>query len=554
MGICYHPDMQKELDKYAVSKLHTWVGIDANTRLLDIPCTCRGENQPAAKKIIPTGSNTKPIVVYNNCARTLHAATMRQIRQVPGYEKNKMLRFQKFCKRIFDNEILPILENFDYNLNEWYNHLSAKKQLEVDIYFEFGVVIDTEIVYCMFCKREKQIVDGTIPKNRAISAPGANLKFVLGPVVWALEEHFKKLKGYCGGKNWGELEKLYASRYADGFHSTIQGDGSAFDSTQNHEMKYIDRLIYNWLSDNGKIHHVNPDTFKDMATKRFRTLVAKYFLDGKVYTLGKAKIDATVTSGNPDTTFGNTLRMSLICRFMMEEAGYDDSQFDLDCKGDDFAIFTTHINDRIKGVFDEYWVNSSLTTSNDVEHGLGIVLKFLVVGGYEDLDFCSTNVIHTRDNKFKIVRQLNRMNPLSHWSTGALGYSDPEFKQYLLDQAQSLDCWASGMPFYSDYANTFRKMAERLQCKPKMVNTGGKPRKIKPTNSKDGRLIGKGPKLYEQYGRDFAYGHEMRQSDFRPDNSDVYRFLGQRYNLTPNEISVQAERVLKTHIYDLTTR
>lgn len=80
-GTCYHDDMQKELDGFTVGTNHlnlnkkkgeNFILKVAEVNLNDVECTCKGNNmQPSAKKILPTADNTKDIVVYNSCRRTL---------------------------------------------------------------------------------------------------------------------------------------------------------------------------------------------------------------------------------------------------------------------------------------------------------------------------------------------------------------------------------------------------------------------------------------------------------------------------------------------------
>ena len=266
--------MQNELDKFNIDLKHVQymqdIGLNdykefEKLQLLDVPCTCKGELQFAAKKILPTADNTHKIIVFNNCARTLKAAARRQMREQPLYCKNmmngcdgtqlrtkrNMMTFEEFVNEVFEKEIIPILDKFDYNVNEWMNHLTAKKQEEV-LPYHLGAPIkpDWMTEYSTFCKREKQIQDSQdkMPKNRAIACPHNSKKYVCGPVIWALESFFaKSFKGYCGGKNWNELEDLFTQYYHEGFVHTLQGDGSAFDSTQTANLKHIDRLIANYL-------------------------------------------------------------------------------------------------------------------------------------------------------------------------------------------------------------------------------------------------------------------------------------------------------------------
>lgn len=553
-------------------------------------CTCKGENTAGAKKILPIAQNTKPIIVYNSCNRTLLAACKRQLRKQPNFDsqmmgvgfgslgnKNGVLDFHSFCDKIFKDEIQEHLDDFDYNLEEWMNHLEKKKQDEVLPYYnDISIIKEQDMTeYTMFCKREKQIIDGKLPKNRAISCPHNSKKFVCGPVIWALEDVFaKKFKGYCGGKNWDELEGLFEQYYKEGYVNTLQGDGSAFDSTQTHDLKYIDRLITNYLIKNNKIKHVDPSLYEAAMNAQLKHITLKYRTNGFMKTLGDVYVDGTVFSGDPDTTFGNTLRMALYIRYTMYLAGYKEEDFKLLCKGDDFVVFVRDIKNQsmlnhtfnrsnyilekddphyhIKSAFYNVFHPSDTSFQED-RVGLGMVLKFLTVGDYEDIDFCSTNVIHlnkhTGLDKFKIIRRIDRMTPLNHWSTKALSFSNLELKQYYLDLAMSMKCWAVNLPYFSEYIKALEYHASKVDT------SKCKPNKSKKVNKQRFETSGKGKTRgfvdlthYSKYGRDFINGLELRQSKLTPEPNEVYDFLLKKYQLSLVDL-YDFERQLKTTLW-----
>lgn len=604
-GLCYHPDMQKELDKFKLDPKHVeemrsgnipgkfLVDDFVDLKLETLKCTCKGTQQPAAKKILPTADNTKKIVVYNSCWRTLAAAARRQLREQPAFcntmmkgrrLKNNMMSYEEFCDYIFKKEIIPILEDFDYNLAEWMNHLTRQKQDEVlDYYLHYTQIDKTKlngctykdlITYSMFCKREKQIIDDGLPKNRAIACPKAAKKYACGPVIWGLETEFaSKFKGYCGGKNWEELEHLFEQYYKEGFVHTLQGDGSAFDSTQTMNHKYIDKLITNYLVDKGHIKHVEPELYQKAMNAAVKVIELKLVTGSGIKRMGDLAVNGTVFSGDPDTTFGNTLRMAMYIRYTMYLAGYKEEEFRLVCKGDDFVVFTqyllktvpwenysvfgktkyqiptTDIHYAIKTAFYQVW-HPSDTTYQKEEKGLGMVLKFLKVGDYSDIDFCSTHVIHynkgSGNDKFKIVRQVNRMSPLNHWCTKALSYSNFQMKQYYNDLALSMRSWCDGMPLYSDYITALEEHAKQIK-----VTKPDKTPKVKPRlhfeTKGGGKLRGfVDTSKYDKYGRDFVYQFEERQSKNRPSDNEVYDFLLERYNIGKLDISDFSKRLSTT--------
>lgn len=563
-------------------------------QLLDVPCTCKGELQFAAKKILPTADNTNKIVVFNNCARTLKAAARRQMREQPLYCKNmmngcdgtqlrtkrNMMTFEEFVNEVFEKEIIPILDKFDYNVNEWMNHLTAKKQEEV-LPYHLGAPIkpDWMTEYSMFCKREKQIQDtqDKMPKNRAIACPHNSKKYVCGPVIWALESFFaKSFKGYCGGKNWNELEDLFTQYYHEGFVHTLQGDGSAFDSTQTANLKHIDRLIANYLIKINKIKHIDVSLYEKAMNAIYKTIELKIMSSSKVTRLGKIGLSGTVFSGDPDTTFGNTLRMSLYIRYTMYLAGYQENQFRLICKGDDFVVFVSYliqqvpwenyrgfgstkykidINDphyAIKTAFYQVWHPADDKTQQEEHKGLGMVLKFLKVGDYEDIDFCSTHVIHMNKNTgkdtFKIVRQVNRMSPLNHWCCKALGYSKHQMKQYYIDLALSMRSWANNMPLYKDYIYALEEHAKMIKPLGKDKTPKAKSRMYFDVNPEIyGPLRGYiDTSKYDKYDNDFVYTYIDRVSSRTPTEQETHDFLLNKYGISKLDINKFGEHLSNT--------
>lgn len=578
--------MQKELDGFKIDPKHieatenkslvNFTKYLEDIQLEKVNCTCKGNLKTnACKKILPTADNTKDIVVYNNCKRTLLAACKRQLREQPSFNKrmvtgksnpNGKITYKQFCDKIFKNEIIPILENFDYNVHEWYNHLTAKKQKEIDEYLLGGEIKGKDLTtYGMFCKREKQIIDDKMPKNRAITAPHHSKKYVCGPVIWALEHLFgKHFKGYCGGKNWDELETLYEEYYKQGYVHTLQGDGSAFDSTQTYDLKYIDRLIAEHLVKKDKIKHVDPKLFKLAMTARLKQIDLKLMTSKTVKNIGSVTVDGTVFSGDPDTTFGNTLRMAMYIRYTMYLAGYEENEFQLICKGDDFAVFMQKIITQvqwenykgyrrskytiaqddlyyaIKTSFYQVWHPADTQYQKD-DVGLGMVLKFLNIGDFQDLDFCSTNVIQYQEGqntKFKIIRKPDRMTPLSHWSCDALSYSSVQLKQYYLDLAVSMECWAKNMPFFEDYITAYRFHASQVKLKKGQKLPKPLIRKTLDVNpSIYGKLRGDcDTRLYDHYDRDFNHAYNVRQSSRCPPRETVYAYLEDRFKINELEL------------------
>jgi hypothetical protein len=543
--------MEKDL-LVPIDERHKYTGFDLNTPLDEVECTCKGDNTLACKSILPVAENTPNVIVYNNCKRTLVASMKRQIRRTPEPDMAVATDIQKFMDRYFAQYIEPHLRDFDYSYSEWYNHLTAAKQDSIDKVDTTNEQTLTKNMYGLFCKLEKQEVGG---KTRAIANISNESKFVMGPVVWALESvATKHFPGYCGNKNWEEMELYYKECYDRGFTNVIQGDGSAFDLSQHNTLKYIDRLIYNYLADNDKIHHVEPEIFKTVATAQVRPLKAGYVVNGRIETLGLAYVQGTVFSGSSDTTFANTIRMAVYNMYTMEKAGLIyDVDYQVKCKGDDFFVLTGRDMDW-DAVYYKYWIKAieDPMKYHYKPFGIGQVLKFLVTGGYDSLDFCSTTVIPYKignEQLFKIVRKPDRMAYLSHYSREALRMSNIELKQYYIDVAMSVESFGKGMPFYQDYADAYRYHASMIPGEPKTAKQG-KPGKILPH---DGHKHSHGIQLdnkYAAYGRDFQMALLEKTSSNRIPDNYVYDHLLSRYSLTKNDISCHALFLKVGGLYD----
>jgi len=483
---------------------------DFSHSVLDIQCTCRGEFQPAAYKMYETNEEHNAIV-WNNCARTLFASFKRHLMAVPLPEFKAVQRFMQFATDVIETELGTHLDQFDYSYSQWFNHLNGKQQAEL-VNVE---PTNRACIYDMFCKREVQLyeVNESLPKTRAIAGPQPEDKFVLGPVTWALEHLMaEKLEGYCGGKNWEELEATLKVNYDDGYTVLVQGDGSGFDRTQSHELKAVDRLIYNRVA--SKIYHVSPDIFVTKATSRYRKLRGYTFDQSGKRKILEATVDATVTSGNPDTTLMNTVRMSLYIRFMAKEAGVKARFL---AKGDDFAIFCKSYEDanKINEQIEKYWAPKNKYL-NEI-YGLGLVIKFVKIGGFETFDFCSTNLIcDFTTSQFKIVRQWKRIINQGQYSIKALALSTQEKSNYMNDLAVGMSKWDADMPFYRDYRQQIlSKYPDKYQIPVKV----GKPRVILPD---DGHAMRKDENPGASYDQ---IKDQLRASGLKIDDPNVIAYF-----------------------------
>lgn len=531
----------------------------ATTKIEEIPCTCRGDEEIALQQVLNVGSNTPEVICYNSCDRTLFAAFKRQMMRV--YEPDPQIaeEFQRYSENYFSKFVEPVLRTFDYSYSEWFNKQPRHKQDDL-VNSRNKIIADgypKNVEYGLFCKREKQEAGG---KNRAIANIEPVIKYIMGPVCWALEDVAGKFfPGYCGGKSWDDLENLFEQYYREGYHYVLQGDGSAFDTCQHYELKVIDRLIYNYLAKNKLIHHVDSDQFGRIACAKLRELNAKTFSKEGVRALGSATIRGTVFSGASDTTLMNTLRMALYNMFTLERAGMKYGEdFKLLAKGDDFIVFSRTPQwqgEEFLHLYQRIWKpkpNHAKTNFRDNKGALGMILKFLNVGDYDTIDFCSVTCIPYEDHtKFKLARKPNRMDPLAHFSRVALKMTQSQLKQYLIDQAYALEVSHGNMPFYRDYVVALRNTARKIKGKAKMFKTGRSRLSIPD----DGHMH-RGYSPYEDqfmdYGHDFVEGMKFRFSTHASSISDaeVEAHLLKHFGISAVDIKYHADFLLHGGIYD----
>lgn len=512
-------------------------GYTIETQVKDILCTCL--NKPMLRRLLPTSQTSAPVTCYQNCPRVLYTATMRQLRGPDNpkfrFDKEAIASYHKYCDKYFEEYILPLLKDFKYDVEAWMNHLKDyNKQNEVLEFYNLykkGKLYDPKwqqgkyLNYTLFAKQEKQVVGDKYPKCRAISACPPLMKWLKGPIAVALEKLFHgKLPGFKISSNgkpcktWAEIEQYYEKCHREGKDSIIDIDGSAWDSTQAHHMKYISNKVYNWLYDNQKITHIDPQFFYEQINKRTRTLVAKTYINGKSWIVFAAEIDSTTFSGDPGTTLDNTLTNLTLNHWIMHEndlvIGKD---YEIDAAGDDYSCKLCSLKNtrELRASIEKNW------------RALGLIPKYVLDGDYSNITFCSTSVIPYNDEKgnkkFKVVRQLDRMNPLSHYSRKALGYSAGQLKHHYQELAEGMKQWSEGMPFYDDYRKAFQMYADKI--------------KTKPIRERAGRA--KLTFVSEEAYDDATTYHNMdkfRISNNKAPDKAVYDFLLEKYSLSKADI------------------
>jgi hypothetical protein len=541
----------------------------SNIKIQLMPCTCV-DHQHKLKKILPsTVYAHNKTIIYNQCLRTLFAAFKRQCKKVPSPDPKVLVDFHKYTENFFKMYIEPILKDFDYNYNQWFNHNDYNKQLALQFKKAKDISLDInggktqkKVVHSLFCKAEKQEDGG---KNRAIAAIDDSIKYIMGPVCWFLEYFFnEKLDGYCGRKNAEDISKKLSTLNTLGYDLIIQGDGSGFDQTQNADLKYIDYLIYKYLYDHDKIHHVNPKLFFNVACTPIKVMSGEIIGRNRVK-LASAEMIGTVFSGSSDTTLMNTVRNILYNKYTLSKCGLDEK---LMCKGDDFVIFirTKLSQSDVENIYYKVWVPKTDTKKqeNIRNFGIGQIMKKISVVHISKLEFCSSIVYYNKEkNFFLFARQPDRMVRFFIWSRKATYLDPPTLKQYLLDQAEALQ--ASGLselPFYEIFYKAFMQQANNIDGEPLRLASGQSKKILELNPDIDGHnhLVQKTSEdKYQQFNiNDDEYRSYMHARMFRDVNSDfrnlikqninreiVEKFLLETYHWTVSDIK-KYEKILMT--------
>jgi len=538
---------------------------------LDMAC---GRTSYGLKKIMPIIAQVNPVTIYHDCVANNYTSMRRDCIALPVPHQDILERFNKYTARIFEQEIKPLIENFEYSVNAYYNHLDTKQQKRWDAVDKDKLY---KRVYGNFCKLEKQEVTSELknPKNRNIASPNEEYKYVMGPVVYRLEQIFKKnFKGYSSGRNWSEREIIMNLRHKAGFNKLVQGDGSGFDRTQYLELKKACEFrIYQYLAEAGCVYHVDEAVFRAQALAGTITYnVRQMNKNGKfidVMLLGRVTKTGTVQSGNCDTTFGNTLRMALYNRFIAEELlELDRDSYDLDCAGDDFALFlpTFVDNDDIRKAY--YTVFRPLIKGEDdtIKHGLGQVLKYLKIGDIETCDFCSTETFYSpTTGSYKIIRKIDRFLTLTPWSRKALQMSARDQKLYMSSLAQSNELWIGNLPLLRSYNRLLENYSQYHTHKfnHSVKKKVGRKKKTLPLEKQHYQTLydeasqQRFENLRNIFGSDEAYSQLERISDKTNCEKDFLDYLQRKYNITPQEVIYMEGKILNAidepidHLIDL---
>jgi hypothetical protein len=494
----YHPEEFKENKKFLKKTkiLHKFFHNINDIKVIDIE-----DEQPhkvAFKKILGNQDDyTERMMMYGKNKQTLFAALKRQLKSAPVPSKQDAHEFLEYSKKVIDKEIGNELNNFGYDISQWYNHLSRSKQIQIkpiyNLYMHPEQLINytTEQIqdmlslnYTAIVKAELQELDG---KPRMVCSIPQHVKYVMGPVTWMLEEIAAKyFNGYCGGKNLDEMSHQLNEYIKQGFTKVVEGDGSAFDNTQDIMLKGVDRYIYNKIKD--KIYHVDKQIFEKIANSYYKVMDVNYRdkFTNKIHTYVRYYVLGTVFSGDCDTTLMNTIRMVLYNRFVNDKAGliYGKDYVVLS-KGDDFSVlYKDYISDTfIDNLYYKYFLPKSDKPEEitDIrQFGLGQILKFLDKGDASTFKFCSLRswFKNADENEITLTRDPKKLYNKALYSIKYKNYNKKQQYLYHIQQAVSYLTNYPGIKIFEMVAFAHYKQARiirqnnviKLNKKQKFVN------------------------------------------------------------------------------------
>lgn len=450
-------------------------------KVCNIHCFCK--NGQALKKTMfekilgKNCANQDDIMAYGNCKHTIFAAAKRQMKSAPTPDPRVADEFVQFSKQFIEKYVGEYLTTFGYSYNSWYNHLTKEKQQRMDTIRDLIQGRDVNLTsheikdimktyYTGICKIELQPTDG---KPRMVCSIPDLVKYVMGPITWHLEEIFANhFPGYCGGKNLTQMAETINEYIDDGFTKVVEGDGSAFDNTQDVLLKEVDRYIYQRVVN--AVYHVPKELFLKISQAVYKTMLIKYRnAEGKLVNMMKYSVLGTVFSGDCDTTLCNTIRMALYNHYVNYKMGLMiDIDYKLFSKGDDFTVMYKPLidNDFIKQGYYNYFLKSTDDPSiiDDREFGLGQVCKFLNFGDQTTFTFCSLRSwICDAYGHVILTRDPSKYFTLSKYARKTKTMSLPQLVCYLIDQAIALRSSYKGIRLFDAIAQAYITEANKIR-------------------------------------------------------------------------------------------
>lgn len=426
---------------------------------------------------------SKEVMMYGKNRQTLFAAAKRQLKTAPNPKSEICRDFLQYAIDRIEREIGDRLNDFSYDTSQWFNHLSAAKQKAIGpikMYYDnpalfYATYSEQEARriltehYEAIVKSELQDPDG---KPRMVCSIPQKIKYIMGPVCWQLEEICAKhLNGYCGGMNLTEMANKINDYAALGFTKVVEGDGSAFDNSQDVTLKALDRYIYNRILP--KIYHVPKEDFEHVANLHYKTMDVKNYINGKPKTFLSYKVLGTVFSGDADTTLANTIRMAMYNLYVNEREGLRYGQhFVVFSKGDDFSVlYRESVPDElIKTIYSKYFLQKpegKFKIYDNRQYGIGQICKFLEIGDLASFKFCSLRSWYKDEfhETITLTRNPAKLYTLSQYAIKPKRYSLFQLYQYHMDQATAYETSYKGIEIFEIMAQAHRDHATYLYNK-----------------------------------------------------------------------------------------
>lgn len=458
-----------------------------NIEVKDVPCpkTIHQYSIEHEKKkilferILNTQDTTTTAMGWGNCHHTIFAAAKRQLRSAPMPSKVVADEFLQFSKNFINKYIGEDLKHFGYSYADWFNHLPKRKQDNmIKIQKALNQIHTTDMTtrellelfsmhYQAICKVEIQELDG---KPRMVCSIPDLIKYVMGPITWHLEELMAdKFPGYCGGKNLTEMEDEINELIDKGFDKVVEGDGSAFDNTQDISLKRVDHYLYEQVENS--VYHVPLWLFKMISHLYYKIMDVNVVENKKVRTIMTYHVLGTVFSGDCDTTLANTMRMALYNHFTCYKAGLQlNRDYYLFSKGDDFSVlFRSKISNAIiQQAYDNTFLHKYQPTqeqpTDQRSEKLGQICKFLEIGQPNSFKFCSLRSWYKDDyGHITLTRNPAKLYTLSQYSRKTKTMTLQQRYNYLLDQAQALTTAYKGIKIFDTMANIYNLKAKQIR-------------------------------------------------------------------------------------------
>lgn len=459
-----------------------------NIQVKDIPCSmihasdlnqAHRNRKYLFEKILNTNDPKIEAMGWGNCNHTIFAAAKRQLRSAPMPSKEMATEYVEFSKRFIDKYVGPELKHFGYSYADWFNHLPKRKQDNmIKVQKAINQIHDTDLTtrellemfsihYQAICKVEIQELDG---KPRMVCSIPDLIKYVMGPITWHLEEIMAdKLPGYCGGKNLTEMEDEINDLIDQGFDKIVEGDGSAFDNTQDISLKGVDRYIYEQVED--AVYHVPRWLFKAISHMYYKIMDINIVENKRVRTIMTYHVLGTVFSGDCDTTLANTLRMALYNHYTCYKAGFQlYKDYYLFSKGDDFSVlFRSKIpNDLIQIAYNNTFLTKYKPTDEQPtdrrSEKLGQICKFLEIGAPNSFKFCSLRSWYKDDvGHITLTRDPKKLFTLAQYSRKTKSMTTEQRYNYLMDQAEALEKSYKGIKIFDTMSTLYREKAAMIK-------------------------------------------------------------------------------------------